>query len=213
LARDALSEIGYRQKVPRQSPSTVEPRLDEKNMTQATPSSPNSTLIAARLSNLGNRVVSTASATYGRLGLGYLHARMIHLLGRRPDLTAARVAESLEADPGAVSRAVNALKCEGLLQNVSPTRTLSLTAEGWEFHRQVMALSEERERRLLQDIPPAEMSAFLVTLDRLAENLADLAQLAEDVDPVLNRAGLSRRVLDDLVSPSEDASAADTSAG
>ena len=171
-------------------------------MTQANASLRNSTLIAARISNLGNRVVSTASATYGRLGLGYLHARLIHLLGRRPDLTAARVAEHLEADPGAVSRAVNTLKSEGLVQNAaSPTRALSLTAEGWAFHRQVMALSEERERRLLHDIPAAEMTAFLATLDRLVENLGGLAQLAEDVDPVLNHAGLSRLVLDEIDSP------------
>ena len=174
-------------------------------MTQANLPPPPSLLTAARLSNLGNRVVSTASATYGRLGLGYLHARIVLLLGRQPDLSAARVAEQLEADPGAVSRAVNTLKLQGLLKNTpGPARALFLTSQGWEYHRRVAALSEERERRLLQGIPEAELAAFLATLDRLVENLGGLGQLAEDYALVLQGAGLSPTVLAEPDPSSED---------
>ena len=43
-----------------------------------------STVIATRVNWLGNRLVTTASATYGQIGLGFLDARLLLLLGRRP---------------------------------------------------------------------------------------------------------------------------------
>jgi len=58
-----------------------------------------STVIATRVNWLGNRLVTTASATYGQIGLGFLDARLLLLLGRRPDITAARIVSSDLGDP------------------------------------------------------------------------------------------------------------------
>jgi len=136
--------------------------------------------ISTRVNWLGNRLVTTASATYGRIGLGFLDARLLHLLGRRADLTAARIAEIIGVDAAAVSRAVKALKARKLIAEASgPMRSLSLTEEGWILCRLAEKISDEREARLLRGLTDAEAEYLLDGLNRLLDNMDDVALLAE----------------------------------
>jgi DNA-binding MarR family transcriptional regulator len=153
---------------------------------QSAKSGRSSTIIATRVNWLGNRLVTTASATYGQLGLGFLDARILYLLGRRPDITAARIAEIIGVDAAAVSRAVKSLKARKLIAEArGPLRSLSLTEEGWPLCRQTEKLSDEREVRLLQGFTETEAEQMLTLLNRMLDNMGDVAMLAEQVPDVI----------------------------
>jgi len=148
-----------------------------------------STIIATRVNWLGNRLVTTASATYGQIGLGFLDARLILLLGRRPEITAARIAEILGVDAAAVSRAVKSLKARKLIMEArGPLRSLSLTDEGWLMERQIEKISDEREVRLLRGFNEDEAEHVLSYLQRMLDNMSDVAALADEVSDLVGRA-------------------------
>src|ERR1700761_8213058 len=145
-----------------------------------------STVIATRVNWLGNRLVTTASATYGQIGLGFLDARLLLLLGRRPDITAARIAEILGVDAAAVSRAVKSLKARRLIAEArGPLRSLSLTAEAKGIWHQSEKIADERELRLLHGFSEDEAEQVLNYLSRMLDNMADVALLAEQVQEVI----------------------------
>jgi DNA-binding MarR family transcriptional regulator len=146
----------------------------------------NGPIIATRLNWLGNRLVTTASATYSQVGLGFLDARLILLLGRRPDITAARIAEILGVDAAAVSRAVKSLKHRKLIVEArGPLRCLSLTEEGWASWRQSDAISAEREARLLRGFSEEEAERVIDYISRMLDNMDDVALLAEQVGDLI----------------------------
>ncbi len=147
-----------------------------------------STVIATRVNWLGNRLVTTASATYGQIGLGFLDARLLLLLGRRPDITAARIAEILGVDAAAVSRAVKSLKGRKLIAEArGPLRSLSLTEEGWGLCHQIEKISDEREVRLLRGFTDEEAELVLNYLSRMLDNMAEVAVLAEQVQELIGQ--------------------------
>jgi DNA-binding MarR family transcriptional regulator len=147
-----------------------------------------STVIATRVNWLGNRLVTTASATYGQIGLGFLDARLLLLLGRRPEITAARIAEILGVDAAAVSRAVKSLKARKLIGEArGPLRSLSLTEEGWALGQQIERISDEREVRLLRGFSDEEAEQVLSYLSRMLDNMADVAILAEQVNDLIGQ--------------------------
>ena len=136
--------------------------------------------IAVRLNWLGTRLVTTASATYGQVGLGFLDARLLNLLSRRPDITAARISEIIGVDAAAVSRAVKSLKARRLIAETRGTlRSLSLTDEGRALSRKTVRLSDEREARLLSGFSDQEAELMLGMLNRMLDNMDDVALLAE----------------------------------
>jgi DNA-binding MarR family transcriptional regulator len=148
-----------------------------------------STIIATRVNWLGNRLVTTASATYGQIGLGFLDARLLYLLGRRPDITAARIAEIIGVDAAAVSRAVKSLKARKLIAEArGPLRSLSLTDDGWALCRLTEKISDERELRLLRGFSDSEAEQMLNLLNRMLDNMGDVALLAEQVPEVVSQA-------------------------
>jgi DNA-binding MarR family transcriptional regulator len=148
-----------------------------------------STIIATRVNWLGNRLVTTASATYGQIGLGFLDARLLYLLGRRPDITAARIAEIIGVDAAAVSRAVKSLKARKLIAEArGPLRSLSLTDDGWALCHLTEKISDEREVRLLRGFSDSEAEQMLVLLNRMLDNMGDVALLAEQVPEVVSQA-------------------------
>jgi DNA-binding MarR family transcriptional regulator len=148
-----------------------------------------STVIATRVNWLGNRLVTTASATYGQIGLGFLDARLLYLLGRRPDITAARIAEIIGVDAAAVSRAVKSLKARKLIAEArGPLRSLSLTDDGWALCRLTEKISDEREVRLLRGFSDNEAEQMLTLLNRMLDNMGDVALLAEQVPEVVSQA-------------------------
>jgi DNA-binding MarR family transcriptional regulator len=136
-------------------------------------------LVATRINWLGNRLVTTASATYGQIGLGFLHARLLYLLQRRPDITAARISDIIGVDAAAVSRAVKALRARKLIrQAAGPVRSLSLTDEGRRLSGLIETIADEREQRLLRGFSAGETEQLLSLLNRMLDNMDDVAHLA-----------------------------------
>ena len=143
-----------------------------------------SSVIATRVNWLSSKLVSTATATYGELGLGFLNARIILALGRRPQITAARLAEVIGVDPAAVSRALRELKARKLVEEAKgPVRSLSLTEEGRLLRTKVEAISDARETRMLQGFSDAEADKMFQFLERMLEQMDDVGALAEELAP------------------------------
>lgn len=143
-----------------------------------------SSVIATRVNWLSSKLVSTATATYGELGLGYLNARIILALGRRPQITAARLAEVIGVDPAAVSRALRELKARKLVEEAKgPVRALALTADGQLLRGQVEVISVAREERMLRGFSEAEADLMFQYLERMLAHMEDVAALAEELSP------------------------------
>ena len=143
-----------------------------------------SSVIATRVNWLSSKLVSTATATYGELGLGFLNARILLALGRRPQITAARLAEVIGVDPAAVSRALRELKARKLVEEAKgPVRSLSLTPDGQQLRTQVEAISDARETRMLQGFTEAEADKMFQYLERMLTQMEEVAALAEELAP------------------------------
>ena len=143
-----------------------------------------SSVIATRVNWLSSKLVSTATATYGELGLGFLNARILLALGRRPQITAARLAEVIGVDPAAVSRALRELKARKLVEEAKgPVRSLSLTPDGQQLRTQVEAISDARETRMLQGFTEAEADKMFQYLERMLAQMEEVAALAEELSP------------------------------
>lgn len=154
----------------------------------------NNPTIATRINWLGNRLVTTASATYGQIGLGFLDARLINLLGRRPEITAARISEIIGVDAAAVSRAVKSLKSRKLISEArGPLRALSLTEEGRAVGRLTGKISDERENRLLRGISDHEAEQMVSLLNRMLDNMGEVAMIAEQVPEVIGEGAAQGR--------------------
>jgi len=143
-----------------------------------------SSVIATRVNWLSSKLVSTATATYGELGLGFLNARIILALGRRPQITAARLSEVIGVDPAAVSRALRELKTRKLVEEAKgPVRSLSLTADGQTLRVHVETISDEREARMLRGFTEAEANEMFQYLERMLTHIDEVAALAEELSP------------------------------
>jgi DNA-binding MarR family transcriptional regulator len=133
---------------------------------------------------LSSKLVSTATATFGELGLGFLNARIILALGRRPQITAARLAEVIGVDPAAVSRALRELKARKLVEEAKgPVRSLSLTQDGQLLRTKVEALSDAREARMLHGFTEAEADKMFQYLERMLGHMDEVGALAEELAP------------------------------
>jgi DNA-binding MarR family transcriptional regulator len=143
-----------------------------------------STVIATRVNWLSSRLVSTATATYGELGLGFLNARIILALGRRPQITAARLAEVIGVDPAAVSRALRELRSRKLVEEAKgAVRSLSLTPAGAILRAQVETISAEREARMLRGFSETEADEMFQFLERMLAHMDEVGALAEELSP------------------------------
>jgi DNA-binding MarR family transcriptional regulator len=133
---------------------------------------------------LSSRLVSTATATYGELGLGFLNARIILALGRRPQITAARLAEVIGVDPAAVSRALRELRSRKLVEEAKgAVRSLSLTPAGAILRAQVETISAEREARMLRGFSETEADEMFQFLERMLAHMDEVGALAEELSP------------------------------
>ena len=143
-----------------------------------------SSVIATRVNWLSSKLVSTATATYGELGLGFLNARILLALGRRPQITAARLAEVIGVDPAAVSRALRELKARKLVEEAKGSvRSLSLTPDGQLLRTQVEAISDARETHMLHGFTEAEADKMFQYLERMLAQMEEVAALAEELAP------------------------------
>jgi DNA-binding MarR family transcriptional regulator len=141
-----------------------------------------SAVIATRVNWLSSKLVTTATATFGELGLGYLNARIVLALGRRPQITAARLAELLGVDPAAVSRSLRDLKTQKLVEeSPGPVRSLSLTPAGTEMRDKVEMVSAAREQRMLRGFSEDEADRLMDFLERMLSHMDEVAALAEEM--------------------------------
>ena len=139
------------------------------------------TQISARLGSLAGHVVTTASATYARIGIGSVEAKVLFILDEGP-MTAAKISKCLGMDRAAISRTVKALVARGLLnRSTGAVADLSLTPKGVGMHKAVRCISEERERRLLARFTAAERAQLVDYLSRLAVNVPELSKLADQM--------------------------------
>ena len=141
-----------------------------------------SSVIATRVNWLCSKLVSTATATYGELGLGFLNARIILALGRRPQITAARLSEVIGFYPAAFIRALRELKARKLVDEAKGSvRALTLTPAGAALRSQVETISDEREVRMLRGFSDAEADKMFEYLERMLTHMDDVAALAEEL--------------------------------
>ena len=137
------------------------------------------TKISARLGALSVRMVATASATYARMGLGSVEARVLQALGAGPQ-TSSQIGKVIGVDRAAVIRAVSSLIERDLaLKLDGRARSVRLTPAGEALIEGINQVTAERERRLLQGFTEQEAAALLSFLGRLMLNVPALTELAE----------------------------------
>lgn len=143
------------------------------------PASGAGTKISARLGSLAVRMIATASATFFRMGLGSVEARVVLALGSGPQ-TASQIAQLIGVDRAAVCRAVSSLLERDLVLKLDGrARSVRLTREGEAVIEGINQVTAERERRLLAGFSETEIAALMGLLGRLMLNVPALAELAE----------------------------------
>jgi DNA-binding MarR family transcriptional regulator len=104
-------------------------------------------------------------------------------LGRAPSMTLAELARRLRLDKGWVSRAVDQLVQDGVVEKAAGgtdrrTIALSLTRAGRSLHRRLDARLNDQVARVIGRVPPEERSAVERALRLLHE--AYVAELTEE---------------------------------
>lgn len=144
--------------------------------------------VPALLVFLANKLTSGASAILRRhFGVGTTEWRIMAMLGVEPWIAAGRVCKVIGFDKAAVSRSLALLQDKGLVcarAHASDGRSLvyALTDRGWRLHGRILAISLEREQRLLGDLSAAEREVLIGLLNRLHRRIPAMNALI-DVPP------------------------------
>jgi DNA-binding MarR family transcriptional regulator len=104
-------------------------------------------------------------------------ARALLLIARNEGLRQAAVATMLDIEPIALSRVLDRLHEEGLVErrpdaNDRRVRTLWLTPRAWEVINQVLAINAGIREEACAGLSPAARDALMQALGRMKENLA-----------------------------------------
>ena len=137
-----------------------------------------SAAISGAIIGLSFQLTASATATYGKIGLGALEARMLLVLDDYDAVKAAELSGLLKSDPSAISRTAKTLRDRDLVTYSGPRRLLCLTEAGKAMAHQVRIIADEREERLFAGITPEETQVLAELLDRLLANSPNLAELA-----------------------------------
>ncbi len=136
--------------------------------------------IPSALTNLAQKVTSTASATYRpRFGVGITDWRIIALLGAEPWIAPVRICEATGLDKAAVSRSLRDLVKGGLVEVRAgePNRRrlpVALTAEGLAVHDRIVVVALRRQEQLLAGFSPeerAKLQDFIARMRRVVETI------------------------------------------
>ena len=136
--------------------------------------------IPAALTNLAQKITSTASATYRpRFGVGITDWRIIALLAGEPWIAPVRICEATGLDKAAVSRSLRDLAEAGLVEVRAgePNRRrlpVALTANGLAAHDRIVIVALERQERLLKGFSSderAQLRAFIARMRREVETI------------------------------------------
>lgn len=131
-----------------------------------------------RLSVLSNRVSNAIAQAYGaRFDLTIPAWRVMAILGRFPDLSAADLVEQTAMDKVAISRAVSSLlKNDYITRSEDPAdrrrQVLNLSEQGREVYERIVPLAQQYERDLMASLSDEERRQ----LDSIIEKLMDRAQ-------------------------------------
>lgn len=107
-----------------------------------------------------------------RFGIGTTEWRVMAMIAIEPWITSNRICQVIGFDKAAVSRTVHFLVAEGLLvtrPNGTSNRSLEykLSRSGQTLHDKIIAISFERERRLLSKLSKQEVALFTDFLNRV----------------------------------------------
>ncbi|MGB5543954.1 MAG: MarR family winged helix-turn-helix transcriptional regulator [Gammaproteobacteria bacterium] len=133
-----------------------------------------------RLSVLSNTVSAAIAQTYSsRYGLSIPEWRVMAVLGRFPEISAAEVAERTAMDKVAVSRAVSRLLASSRIRrsfaNADRRRSiLDLSPAGKRLYQRIAPMLLEYEDALLSALNPAERQQLDAILQRLADQAVRL---------------------------------------
>ncbi len=111
--------------------------------------------IPSALTNLAQKLVSSASATYRpRFGVGITDWRIIALLAAEPWIAPVRICEATGLDKAAVSRSLRDLMKAELVEvrAEEPNRRrlpVALTSKGLAVHDKILMVALERQEQLL----------------------------------------------------------------
>ncbi|MVW84791.1 MarR family transcriptional regulator [Pseudomonas sp. PB101] len=125
------------------------------------------------LNFLSNKLSAGASKCYRKhFGVGVVEWRMLSMLAVENGITANRICQVIGLDKSAVSRSLQQLEEANYVTTAVDARdarryTVSLTSEGKALHDQIFLAAMERERRLLADLSPEEVSTLTDLLGRM----------------------------------------------
>ena len=147
---------------------------------------PITAMMSSRLMVLANLLKRGAILRYKRLaGLSSVEFGLVASLGRRPPMSAIRLAEAVGVDKGQISRALAELVSRKLVaKEVNPhdnrETLVCLTKAGLAAHDTIVAGAQERNRRLLEQLSKDELRVLLDQIDRLTDTAARM--LADEKD-------------------------------
>lgn len=155
-------------------------------MKPVSPADPSRTLelerfLPYRLSVLANTMSTAVAGAYAaRFQLSIPEWRVVAVLARSPDLSAAQVAQRTAMDKVAVSRAVSSLVRSGrVARSVEESdrrrSRLRLTAEGASVYQQVVPWALAYEDAVLRGIPARMQAVLHDLLDELSVSAAAVA--------------------------------------
>jgi DNA-binding MarR family transcriptional regulator len=126
-----------------------------------------------------SNILSVGGSRFYRrhFGVGLSEWRLMWVLGIEPMMTARRASQIMGLDKAAVSRAVAGLERRALLQATpdpadNRQRLIALSPAGSALYRTMIAVSRERQRRLLASLSNEEQRVLAALLRRLHAHVA-----------------------------------------
>ena len=148
---------------------------------------PITAMMSSRLMVLANLIRRGAILRYKRLtGLSSVEFGLVASLGRRPPMSAARLAEAVGMDKGQISRALASLVSRKLVSRAANPRDsrevlVRLTRSGLAAHDAIVAGALERNERLLEGLSADELAMLRSYIDRLTERAASMLAAERDM--------------------------------
>ena len=148
---------------------------------------PITAMMSSRLMVLANLIRRGAILRYKRLtGLSSVEFGLVASLGRRPPMSAERLAEAVGMDKGQISRALASLVSRKLVSRAANPRDsrevlVRLTRSGLAAHDAIVAGALERSERLLEGLSADEVAMLRSYIDRLTERAASMLAAERDL--------------------------------
>ncbi len=137
--------------------------------------------VPSALTNLAQKIASTASATYRpRFGVGITDWRVMALLAAEPWIAPVRICQATGLDKGAVSRSLRDLVEAGLVEvREDETRErrlpVALTPRGLKVHDEIVEVARRREAHLLKGFSAQERARLREFIARMQTEVEGLS--------------------------------------